>query len=691
MTSSILRAHHRPSIRYVTALLLAAVLCATPLQAANRALLIGIGDNPGLADLPGTAGDLAIVGKLLRTRLGFADIRQLRDAEATRRGIEQAFERLAVHLAAGDNVYIHFSGYGSHRAGESGHRRHPSWVPYRARAETAGDSSVSHPVSQQQDAGSDISPDISSTAIDRWLAPILTTAGQVVLVSDAGDQVIPYLAQGIVNRAAAPTRVAGRSAATDEPSQDHPLIRISAASTGQIARGNKLIAGQPHGWFSAYWAQALNTAPTGASWDQIFELAARQLRAASDGLQVPTYAGPRGLALPWAATDDLGYQTTVLDVDAAKHSVRLDRGLLEGITEGSVFGAHSPAGADIEVEIIQANISDSIARVIQGHPEPGSQLSERQHQYRLPQHKLYLDAGRFEPPLREAIEGLDAYTLVQDPANADYRVKVARTGNAATRQFTPGAPLPPEQADAPWELWVLSPAGQQIASNLRMSFTDPQRAQRTLVTNLKRLAQYRDVKALTSYRNGRVHLPAARIRFSLLTPDSGCSSSALCQDIPGLGNYRVERALAPEWLKSRGLQRNQILSLTLTNLADQPLYFYVINLGAHGQVAPLFPYPEDPPNIARLGPGRSLDLFEQGYGLLLETRGLETLKVIATQTPIDIGALEQDGYRRRGGQASLNPLERLLAGASLGTRGKDPMPALPGESWGVMDVEFLVR
>jgi hypothetical protein len=98
-------------------LLVAVVAAPRPSAQAprNLALLIGIDDYIAVRDLKGAGNDVERVRSLLIGRFGFAesDIAMLKDAQATRQGILDAFDALVAKARAGDVVYVHYSGHGS--------------------------------------------------------------------------------------------------------------------------------------------------------------------------------------------------------------------------------------------------------------------------------------------------------------------------------------------------------------------------------------------------------------------------------------------------------------------------------------------------------------------------------------------------------------------------------------------------
>lgn len=113
--------------RFAAALLVYAACGCGPVVAADRALLVGINDYSAsrfevhgrvdkVADLHGTHNDLADIRNMLQTSFGFADsdILELRDTEATHRGILNAIDDwLIAGTQPGDRVFFHFSGHGA--------------------------------------------------------------------------------------------------------------------------------------------------------------------------------------------------------------------------------------------------------------------------------------------------------------------------------------------------------------------------------------------------------------------------------------------------------------------------------------------------------------------------------------------------------------------------------------------------
>jgi len=107
-----------------------------------RALVFGLGkqEDPMWGRIHGD-NDVQYVVKMLRG-MGYTDIRTLKNEQATKAGMVQAFNSLAARCRKGDHVYIHYSGHGQLMTDVNGDESYKwdnshscwdeSWVPYDA-------------------------------------------------------------------------------------------------------------------------------------------------------------------------------------------------------------------------------------------------------------------------------------------------------------------------------------------------------------------------------------------------------------------------------------------------------------------------------------------------------------------------------------------------------------------------------
>lgn len=127
--------------RLTTLLLL--IMCMAPCQAVtHRALIFGLGKqlDTNWARIHGD-NDIYFVRQMLQT-LGYTDIIALRNEQATKQAMVDAFHSLAARCQRGDHVYIHYSGHGQLITDLDGDERlkwssahgmwDESWIPYDA-------------------------------------------------------------------------------------------------------------------------------------------------------------------------------------------------------------------------------------------------------------------------------------------------------------------------------------------------------------------------------------------------------------------------------------------------------------------------------------------------------------------------------------------------------------------------------
>lgn len=153
------------------------LLVAIPLQAAKRALIIGIGTYEDVAwnKIHGDR-DVPLVEEMLKSS-GFHDIKTLVNQQATKKSIVAQFQQLIARCQPGDVVYIHFSGHGQRMTdlnGDEDDGWDEAWIPYDARLKYGNlDHGEKH---------------LSDDEIGRWLTQIrqrIGNSGQILVVVDA--------------------------------------------------------------------------------------------------------------------------------------------------------------------------------------------------------------------------------------------------------------------------------------------------------------------------------------------------------------------------------------------------------------------------------------------------------------------------------------------------------------------------
>lgn len=675
--------------------LLLLLLVSPPGWATRHALLIGVSDYSAsgaknLNDLPGTRNDLERIAQVLASRpeLKPDDLVVLRDSQATHRNIEREFRALAQRVQPGDFVYIHYSGHGSRIPDPTKRKpsgQHQTWVSYGSRA----------PGSVEDDRY-----DILDNELNRWLKPIDEKAGELVYVADSCH------AAGTARGEALPTRAApspGDHPLAAEPYQTYVLqhaVSIAAAREDKSAHEFKTDQDKPYGIFTWYWAQALEAVKPGETWQQLFDRTEAQVTRAYGEAQRPQIDGPlKGHPILGGA---VGTQPRVMVTDMmvrdAAPLVTLNAGRLTGVTKDSLY-RDQPGEAELQITQVYSNWSQ--AKVTRGTVKPGDFVAETEH--------VYPTSGRLKvwflvseklagSPLATAVQSLipmkgtdpdktqiQGYEKVDDVQEADLvlaLLRPQRVKGEPTFSAGPQGPntLPDEAADAPAEVWVLTPAQRRIHDNLLISLADEPAGLKTLRNNLGRYRRWRALGELAQETGGTGQVEIGLIayeRCSSAPPD--CLRLNGHEDdptgfrrLPGTQPLSALKERLPE--QGRHWQVGDYLSFDLSNQNMTERYVYILDASPSGKISVIFPPSDGSPGDARLSGNqhRSLHNNNEGVGLLLDENGAEGLLVIVTSQPIVPFVLEQEGYEstaKSTTRGNLNPLERLLSETIEGRRG----------------------
>lgn len=112
--------------------------------------------------------------------------------------------------------------------------------------------------------------------------------------------------------------------------------------------------------------------------------------------------------------------------------------------------------------------------------------------------------------------------------------------------------------------------------------------------------------------------------------------------------------------------------IEIRNEGMQPAYFTILDLQSDYSVSLLFPPLGQTMSDVQLAPGRSYRIPACCWAT--KPYGTEVLKLIATSEPVDFSSIVSPGIRRGGG-ASRNLLQQLLADGYSGTRSDGTAPA----------------
>ncbi len=674
-----------------------ALLCSTGVPAARHALLIGISDYQpsGLTDLPGTRNDVALMEDVLKSRLGFQpqEIRILLDKDATHTGIQQAFAALAQAVQPGDFVYVHYSGHGS-LVKDFNDSERSGW----------DQTLVSHGARREDSEGLD-RYDILDDQLNQWLAPIADKAGELIFVADACHSASNTRGDDAPVSRAAPADIQTEHPHARDAGKRHPLgdaILIGAARDDQSAHEVELEDGSRGGVFTWHWARSLRQAEPTDTWRRLFDRAGLQVSLSHGVAQHPQISGA---AADWQILGGaLDPRPALLVTEVRGDRVTLNAGQLAGLTVGSLY-AVSDAGDAALVRISETQVSWSRGEIETGTVVVGDFLTEREHAYQTAPLQLFtLAPSPLEDRDRALLDRLQArlWTLpgfAPSDSQADADLVLAllrpkRTNGVPVYQDTPQGrnTLPETDPAATPEIWVLTPGERLLHERLAIGLDPAEAGLETLTKNLERYRRAADLRRLTAEGGG-----GTRVKLALIPYETCAGPLPGCIELPATATWhrRAGETLPIDALSKGDWSEGTLVSFVLENTGRLDRYAYLFELSPDGAIKAVFPSKSMNAAAARLGAGERLELPDVDIGLVLDTPGDTSLLVLATRFPIDPRLLEQSGFQTRGdqrqkGDATLNPLERLLADALRGS-GTRSVVSMGTGTWGGALIDYRVE
>jgi hypothetical protein len=644
----------------------------------KHALLIGIENynHPKISNLGGAINDIKLIQTVLRKRFDFQknDFIILLDEQATHTGIEKAFKKLIQRVQPNDFVYIHYSGHGSQTPDLNGDERHnqdQTWVSFGTRQPGRENEIDNYEVLDDE--------------INAWLAAIYTKTDQVIFVSDSCHSATVTRDQAPVSRGLKRderSHPLGKMAYTQL--EDYQGIHIGSARDNEFAAETAGDDDKYYGLFTWHWAKALQQAQVGETWDEVFKRAYMPVFSMRGEAQRPQMQGKRYRQV---FGGDFSQPVVTVSVSHVEGQlVKIQAGLIVGVTVGSVYHLHQPP--ETRLEITQVGTFESEGKAV-GTFKVGDLVVEESHAYPFEPIKVYLSADEpKDQPLLQAIKAafqpntLPSYVLTNDPYKTELRLQLLRPKreNGQPIYQEKNDALPQSFPEQPPELWILTPDQHLLHQKLQIPFDEPSKGIKLLQHNLNQLARIREIKALQSSTRGT----PVTVQMDILTP---CPTGGDCMPVHDLGLYNKKGSAPLQEIGKYGLKKNDILTLTLHNQSGQDYYCYLINISPDGSIYAIFPDPEERMEYARVKAGEKRDLIDDVI-IILKNVGEQTLKLIATTSPIDVSLLQKEGFARHN-QEKLNPLERLLVSAAHGQRGR--VLRVSNEEWVTGQVMFEVK
>jgi hypothetical protein len=620
-----------------------------PMLGRKHALLIGIENYPNVSPLRGAINDVKLIQGVLRQRFGFRDenFMILLDDQATHTGIEKAFRTLIEQVKPNDFVYIHYAGHGAQTADLNGEERSgqdETWVSFGSR----------------QPGREKDNYDVLDDEIHTWLAAIYAKTDQVIFISDSCHSATVARGKVPVSRCLKQDdrpHPQGRMAYTKL--NKYHGIHIGAARYQELAAETLGDDGKHYGLFTWHWAKALQQAQVGETWNDVFKRAVTKIVSWRGEAQRPQIQGGRYRQI---FGEHLTPPVSTVSVTNVKgERVKIQAGVVAGMTVGSVYRLHQHPESLPRIEITQVGTFESEGKTTAvGAFKAGDLVIEESHAYHFNPIKVYLDADypKDRPLLEAAFQALPGYALTDNPDKTDLRLHLLRPKrkNGLPIYEKESDALPKSFANQPPELWVLTPEQHLLYKNLQIQFYNPKKGVALLQDNLNKLARLREIKALQSASHSAVTVQTYR-----LSPVNDCSAGQNCVKLPkDLGWHQKTGPYSWSEISGHTLSQDDILIFTLHNQSEQDYYCYFIKIGIDGSISAIFPHNEE---YTLVKAGERRELFEE----VMEQSGEQTIKFIASTQPIDILLLEQGRFERR--EEDLNSLERLLVNAVHGQRG----------------------
>ena len=332
----------------ITLLLVSLIFAPVAAVSETRALLIGVSDydsEAGLADLKGPVNDVRLMHRVLTSR-GISNISVLADGfdqgdRPTREAILSALAELAASAAAGDFIYIHFSGHGTRQIdlnGDESDGLDEVFLPADARPADAGENTIPNAIVDEE-IGAALH-EIRKKGADVWIVIDSCFSGSGVRAGSvrvASRFVDPALL-GISLRSPLTEESGVAEAGGAEP--EGGLIAFYAARSTEVAREVDMAPGgaaeeEFYGLFTAKLAARLDAAQD-PSFRALFQGVLKDMNdftlPGGVGMQTPLWEGTLIDAPIFGGTATIGMRRFPVSGD------ELSAGLLHGVPEGSLVG-----------------------------------------------------------------------------------------------------------------------------------------------------------------------------------------------------------------------------------------------------------------------------------------------------------------------------------------------------------------
>ncbi|MDJ0837229.1 MAG: caspase family protein [Acidobacteriota bacterium] len=629
--------------------LLASRSSADPVDSSRRpgkkwALLVGINRYQNLPPLQGCVNDVGLMKDLLVKNFGFppGQIIVLLDEKATRKAIIERFEHHLIDNAQpGDTIVFHFSGHGSQMPDTSGDEpddMDETLVPYDSR----------------DPAGKVF--DISDDEINDLISRLSQKCKNITLIFDschsgAGQK------PGNVRKVKPdrrtvpriPTQRQGSDGAAgllSEGNSNYTLISgcRSTELSNELRKGD-----QSYGALTFSLVKTLRGRSEATTWRDIMDkvVVAVQKHYA---WQTPQLQGQMDRIVFGELDQITGSHILVTGKEGDR--IRLNAGLVHGLTAGSVFEIYPPGTKIFEgpglarLSLTSIEPFSSLGRLIKGTDVPvNGRAVEREHRFEEKQLSVFFRDLESSQLLRDVKAKLKAYAMVLPVAEGEsYHLLLDhdRPKSVVTVRGADDLPLGKSLPDG--------------AAN----------AGKAIVNTVLAWAKW----------------------FNLLSIDNPDNSLDIAFSIKDAGG-NTRSAFQPIGKSQGRFHPGDLVTFEVINKSDFEIYIAVLALSTDGSVSELYPAGEGQQPLA---PEKSWSVTFEAY---LED-GIEQekniIKIFAALEPLDMSCLEQKPIKIGLGSRvapNLHPLEVLLGHSTRGF--KLPDKAIPIASWATRQAVAEIR
>lgn len=316
-------------------------------------------------NLSGPVNDVVEVGRILKLRYDFTDVRLVTDTAATRHGILAAIQKLIDDSRAGDVVVFYYAGHGSER------------VNSKAPSPASADNKDQTIVPADANAGQF---DIRNVELNKLFEQLLAKNVKLTLIFDSchsGSAVRGLVVPGRNRLAPFDMRDA------EDPSDVEPIaspgranraLFLAAAQEHQLAAEDTLpdpVDHLVHGTFTRALLDVIRdgTVDQNLAADEVFKQVGAIMRW-REATQVPVLKGTETdptRPLFGTMVGSRANRLTLAYQGAQDGSVLLDGGAVIGLAAGSQLVAHAGAPDSVRIELTGTNtLTISEARVVSG-------------------------------------------------------------------------------------------------------------------------------------------------------------------------------------------------------------------------------------------------------------------------------------------------------------------------------------